>query len=453
MNNSNHQILFGKYEVLDSLGSGSFSSVLLVRHRSLDLERAIKIIPKTQVSSISELIEAKLLKSLQHPGIPRIYDIEEDASNYYLVEEYIQGESLDQFLLHQSIISRNLFFKFCEQLCDIFEYLHSFSPSPILYRDLKPEHIIVCGIQIKLIDFGISSYVTNSGNNFNYLGNLDFSAPESFTQSDLSLTADIYSIGQIIKYMTQFLKNPPSSGILHIIQKSIMQDPSLRYETVGEMALALKSEFKKSNQSHLSNSIAVVGSHSGCGATHIAISLSSTLNSLGYSAIYYEKNDTGNLQNAAKYQKSFVEQDGFYNYRNFCGLPNYGPGIQVSTPENTISIYDYGTNYSLNELLMADIVIYVCNGAIWHWNDALEKNEFLMKNGISAIVLCNLCERQQSVYLAKHLHCNLYLFPFDHDPFRISKEKEQLFLQLLSKKGWSLSFSEQRKNRLLIRKR
>ena len=113
MNTTTNNILSGKYEVLDHLGSGSFGSVLLVRHTSLDLERAIKIIPRTQVSSISELTEAKLLKSLHHPGLPKIYDIEEDTLNYYLVEEYIQGESLDQFLLRQSFISEKLFFKFC----------------------------------------------------------------------------------------------------------------------------------------------------------------------------------------------------------------------------------------------------------------------------------------------------------------------------------------------------
>ena len=447
MNTTTNNILSGKYEVLDHLGSGSFGSVLLVRHTSLDLERAIKIIPRTQVSSISELTEAKLLKSLHHPGLPKIYDIEEDTLNYYLVEEYIQGESLDQFLLRQSFISEKLFFKFCEQLCDIFSYLHSFSPTPILYRDLKPEHIIVCGIQLKLIDFGISSYVTSLGNNFNYLGNVDFSGPESFTQTDISLTADIYSIGQIIKYMMQFLKHPPSSGILHIIQKATQQNPSLRFETVEELHSALKTEFQTSSQPHLHNSIAVVGSHNGCGTTHIAISFVSTLNSLGYSAIYFEKNHAGNLQSASRYQNSLVEQEGFYNYKNFCGLPNYGPGIQLSIPEHTISVYDYGTNLSLNGLLQADVVIYVCNGAIWHWNDAIEKNELLIKSGITPTILCNLCNRRQSVILAKQLQANLYLYPFDEDPFQITKEKEELFLQLLKRKGWSLSFSEKRKNK------
>lgn len=128
-------------------------------------------------------------------------------------------------------------------------------------------------------------------------------------------------------------------------------------------------------------------------------------------------------------------------------IPNYGPGIQLSIPEHTISVYDYGTNLSLNGLLQADVVIYVCNGAIWHWNDAIEKNELLIKSGITPTILCNLCNRRQSVILAKQLQANLYLYPFDEDPFQITKEKEELFLQLLKRKGWSLSFSEKRKNK------
>ena len=155
--NINHQILFDRYEVIKSLGTGSFSQVYLVRHLSLEQERALKILPKESGLSSSELLEAKLLRSFDHPAIPKIFDIEQDESNFYLVEEYIDGESLSYFLLHQQFISQGLFFNFCEQLCDIFIYLHTFAPSPVIYRDLKPEHIIVCQNQLKLIDFGVSS--------------------------------------------------------------------------------------------------------------------------------------------------------------------------------------------------------------------------------------------------------------------------------------------------------
>ena len=83
-----------------------------------------------------------------------------------MIEEYIQGESLETFVSHQKSISEELIVKLGIQLCDIFTYLHHLSPYPILYQDLKPEHIILCGDQVKLLDFGIASFFTVFEKNF-----------------------------------------------------------------------------------------------------------------------------------------------------------------------------------------------------------------------------------------------------------------------------------------------
>ena len=177
MKNTNHS-LFDKYEMIKDLGTGSSGSVTLVRHISMDQERALKKVPKASAFAESALSEARLLKSLEHPSIPRIFDFEEDNAFYYIVEEYIDGETLDSFLLHQQLISPGLFFNICEQLCNVFIYLHTQISTPIIYRDLKPEHIIVCHNKLKLIDFGVSAYVIQAGNNcprmlyrgYNYTG-------------------------------------------------------------------------------------------------------------------------------------------------------------------------------------------------------------------------------------------------------------------------------------------
>ena len=94
-----NDILFGKYEIISTLGTGNFGTVYLSKHTILECYRAIKIIPKTTSMTDSLLHEAQLLKSLQHPGIPCLYDIEEDEIAYYLIEEYVEGETLEHFLL------------------------------------------------------------------------------------------------------------------------------------------------------------------------------------------------------------------------------------------------------------------------------------------------------------------------------------------------------------------
>ena len=97
--NINHQILFDRYEVIKSLGTGSFSQVYLVRHLSLEQERALKILPKESDLSSSELLEAKLLRSFDHPAIPKIFDIEQDESNFYLVEECCKEKLIIRLLI------------------------------------------------------------------------------------------------------------------------------------------------------------------------------------------------------------------------------------------------------------------------------------------------------------------------------------------------------------------
>ena len=114
--------------------------------------RAIKQIPRKEADATPVLSEALLLKNLKHPGIPIVFDLEEDEKNIYVIEEYIAGESLEAFALHQSKISEKKIIQIGIQLCDILIYLHGQKPSPLLYLDMKPEHIFLCAGQVRLVD-------------------------------------------------------------------------------------------------------------------------------------------------------------------------------------------------------------------------------------------------------------------------------------------------------------
>lgn len=83
---------------------------------------------------------------------------------------------------------------------------------------------------------------------------------------------------------------PPTDLFNPKIQKAISADPDLRYESPQALYSALKEVIETTGRTHLRQTIAVVGNHSGCGATHIAIALVTTLNYLGISAVYQEKN-------------------------------------------------------------------------------------------------------------------------------------------------------------------
>lgn len=427
-------ILSGRYQILETLGQGSDGTVYLARHQSLGTDRAIKVLPKKTAPTPFAISEANVLKALRHPGIPAIYDLEEDETNYYLVEEYIRGESLEQFLLHQQSISRNLFLKFCGQLCDIFQYLHTLSPSPILYLDLKPEHIIVCNLQIKLIDFSVSSFIAGSGNDFKHFGNLAFSAPELLANRQPSLASDIYSIGKIMEFMADYVDSALSQTILTIIQKATAAEADLRYETVSDLFSAIQQANDNTGGMHLRQTIAVIGSHSGCGSTHIAISLVCALNALGQTAAYYEKNSTDTLRRAVRQLPHMWERDGCYFCGCFAGYPLYGDGVEIPRSDAAIAVCDYGCGLP-SALTAADQILYVCGGALWHGFDltALDKLPGNLRGRLR--IIANLCDRTSAIQYAKAGGAPVYLYPYDTNPFCHGPEKKRFAQWLSYRKG------------------
>lgn len=442
-------ILSGKYELIRCLGCGTTSAVYLARHISIDRVCAIKIFPKSSDTSLYVLSEAQLLRSLHHPGIPEVYDIEEDSDSYYLVEEFIPGESLEEFLLHQKTISQSLFFTYCEQICDIFDYLHSHKPVPVLYQDLKPEHVIVCGSQLKLIDFGGLHALTHSGKSFKRYGNLDFSAPEYISGRSISTAADIYSIGRLMEHLSCYLKEPLPHTISKVIQKATMPGAALRFETVQALYMALQTAKKDNHQPHLLKTIAVVGSTAGCGATHIALSLVSALNASGYPCFYYEKNSSRCLQNMAAQLKHMTEEpEGCYRYRSFQGFPWYGPGIRISRPADAIAVEDYGSDISAPDIGNADLLLLICPDAVWLRDDVIAKTKFLKKYPLPLKFICNPGEHSAALYYARQLSSEVYPFFYDANPFRVDAKKEMLARQLLTlpQKGRFFPFFHTRKH-------
>ncbi len=450
MQNIINTILFGKYKILSLLGTGQFSTVYLSKHIFLECYRAIKLIPKTFHRLDSLLQEAQLLKSLQHPGIPTIYDVEEDENYFYLVEEYIEGETLEDFLLQQSHISQHTFTDFSLQLCDIFHYLHTLTPSPVLYLDLKPEHIIVCGMQLKLIDFNVSTYLSSMGNILNLYGNKDFSAPELFSGAPPNLHSDIYSIGKIMQYLSSYVDHSLSPKFQQIIKKATHVDPACRFETVDELISAINHTKESQKQPQSRKTIAILGSHSGCGTTHIAIALVSTLNYMGYPAIYYAKDSHSSLQQTQNYMSFFKEINGMFYYKYFKGYPFYGPGILLSEPDDVFLIYDYGDTFSPSEI-DADYVLFICSNSIWHWHNVFEKSDSLIIFKDSLRLICNFGQKKSMRLLSNYFSHPVFEYPYDCNPFFVDSTKLHFVHQILGiKRRKSLFFHL--KNRFVQKK-
>lgn len=118
-------ILFGKYQLGPMIGKGRSGTVWLATHLGLEEKRAIKRVSKELEDYERFRREALLLKELRHPGIPIVYDLEDDTSYCYLIEEYLEGDSLYDLVKSQSHLNQDTVIRYGIQICELVQYLHS----------------------------------------------------------------------------------------------------------------------------------------------------------------------------------------------------------------------------------------------------------------------------------------------------------------------------------------
>ena len=113
-----------KYDVVKKIKTTNHASVYLVRHRQLDTIRIAKVISK-DVPDYSRLVsEAMLIKDLKYDGLPIIYDIEEDNISICIIEEYIAGKSLEEYIQDAAPLTLSQIVDIAVSVCTIVEYLH-----------------------------------------------------------------------------------------------------------------------------------------------------------------------------------------------------------------------------------------------------------------------------------------------------------------------------------------
>lgn len=93
------------------------------------------------------------LQKIKNPYLPKIFVVQENDNQLTLLEEYIEGNTLDQQILSKEDV-RNIM----HQLCECLDTLHKLNP-PIIHRDIKPENIIYHNNKVTLLDFGIARFL------------------------------------------------------------------------------------------------------------------------------------------------------------------------------------------------------------------------------------------------------------------------------------------------------
>ncbi len=240
------------YEIKSVIGKGGMSTVYLAEHRRLHTRWAVKEVRKQQGARFDFLAESNILKRLQHPMLPRIVDISETADAIYIVEDFVEGITLDDLLKQQRKVDEVQGLQWFRDLCGVLRYLHTQQPHPIIYRDMKPSNIMLQPDgTLKLIDFGIArEYKQESNADTTYIGTKGYAAPEQFGKAQTDARTDIYSLGVTMYHLLtgkspyeppyQFvpvrqLVSELSHGIEYILNKCIQSEPADRYQNVDEL--------------------------------------------------------------------------------------------------------------------------------------------------------------------------------------------------------------------------
>ena len=191
------------YEILYTIGTGTFSQVKLGIHKQTKEYVAVKIISKNRITDKNELSRIKremsILKKLNHPNIIKIFEIIENENKFYFIMEYATGGELYNYIVSKNVLSENESANFfCQLICGI-EYIHK---KGISHRDIKPENILLKNDNkiIAITDFGLSNNYSNETPLLKTTcGSPNYTAPEILMGSKYNgVKIDIWSSGVLL---------------------------------------------------------------------------------------------------------------------------------------------------------------------------------------------------------------------------------------------------------------
>ena len=273
------KILGNRYQILEKVSGGGMAFVYKARCNLLNRIVAIKIL-KPEFAEDEDFVrrfrmEAQAAASLSHPNIVGIYDVGQEDGLYYIVMEYVEGNTLKDLIRQEAPLPVTEVIEVGIQICEALDCAHK---NMIVHRDIKSQNIMITADgRVKVTDFGIAratgGTTITTGNVF---GSVQYFSPEQARSDKVDERSDLYSVG-IVLYeaftgrlpfngetpvsiaLKQIQEKPePISNILPgfpqqletIVQKCLAKSPEDRYQSAEE----LKKDLRKALSS-LSNQL------------------------------------------------------------------------------------------------------------------------------------------------------------------------------------------------------
>lgn len=227
----------GRFKVLRLLGKGAMGEVYLAYDPDLDRELAIKTIVYEQGIPEEEIKEARLrfrrearvAAKMGHPNIVIIHDVGEQDGMPFIAMEFIQGETLEQYVKPSSLLPLTRVIEIIGQSADGLDHAHR---NELVHRDIKPANIMLTQDgTVKVMDFGLakkpSANLTQAGM---LLGTPSYMSPEQIKGESLDGRTDLFSLGVVLYQMLTGEKPFHGDSISTIMYKILNEDarePSL----------------------------------------------------------------------------------------------------------------------------------------------------------------------------------------------------------------------------------
>ena len=248
----------GKYKIISPLGSGGFGTVYLAQDTWIDKKVAIKV-PHRQNLDFGELLhEPRLLASVSHPNIVSITTAEKQDNVFFIVMEYVPGETLENLIAAKGLLDLNRALDYTCQICNAVDHAHR---QGVIHRDLRPANVLVTETNmVKVADFGTSRFLEIAAHGTTVIGSPPYMAPEQF-HGKAVFASDLYSLGvtmyqmltgvlpydtpapsDLDKLMSGELVSPPRlknpsipKSINDIILKAMAPDVAQRYQRASDL--------------------------------------------------------------------------------------------------------------------------------------------------------------------------------------------------------------------------
>jgi serine/threonine protein kinase len=276
------QTLGGRYQIQELIGQGGMSSVFKAFDPNLQRVVAVKLI-HPHLSNDPRFTarfedEARAVAKLRHANIVQVYDFNHDGELFYMVQEFVPGQTLQSLLgkLNErgERLSLATAIQYTVDVCRAIDYAHRLG---MIHRDIKPANIMINeDDQAILMDFGIVKLLQGESHTTTgtIVGTLSYMSPDLIRGEPPDARSDIYSLGVVMFEMLSgrvpfqadsavtlmmmhqnepvpdlhTLRQDTPEDLIGIVQKSLAKTRPERYNSAGEMATTLSAAYNRLTQ-------------------------------------------------------------------------------------------------------------------------------------------------------------------------------------------------------------